>query len=121
MKLTYRDMINIISPLNKMMVMELPATIALKIVRLSQKLNPEIENYYKVKDKFISEHGVLNEKTNQYDVYPEKQQYVKEELNKLLDDEIELDIKKIKIPKDVIDNMYIKPVELICLEKVFDF
>lgn len=56
-------LINSVESLNKLMETKLPAKTSFKLSRFAQKLNPEVEAYYKLKNEKLKEYGtpLLNE------------------------------------------------------------
>lgn len=98
--------------------MQLPIKTSYRLAKLFNFCNTEIVTVEQARSKLVKELGVEDSsKPGEYRVAPENEEKFKEEIEKLLSEEVEFDFKPISI-KDLGDDIKITPSNLAGLTKI---
>jgi len=124
MKLFNGDIFTAKEPLEKLSEHKLPIKTSLAIAKMTIKLNEEFQAIEQVRQGLIRKYGEANkEDPNLISVKPESENYPKfvEEVTELLEQEVEVVIKKVKLPEEVDGKpLEIEPKILMALEKFIE-
>ena len=102
MKFTVGELLDIGGNLNKLtLIKEIPAITGYKIATLVRKLSGPISDVTKAKHNLIKKYSDSPDEKNMITVLPENMSKFITELNELVMEEIEVDIKEVKLPEDV--------------------
>lgn len=101
----------------KLMYMELEADIAFDIMSIMDNIRPHINNVQKSKNNIFDKFKVKNKK-GEFVIPPDKLTEYTEQLTKILDNDVNLNIKKIK--KERLLSYKFKAADLIGLEWILE-
>src|SRR3990167_11024817 len=96
MKITIGEIANQIENLKELQAIKMPVKVSYKLMRLVNKLQPEMEIYHQKRNELVKEYGTENEDKT-FSVKQDKLKEFYPELKKLLEIEIDIEWQKIKI------------------------
>lgn len=106
-----------IKNLNNLLSKEVKGSIAFDLISNIKEIKIHVENYNIIRNSLFKKYGEEKE-NNSSAIKPENIEQFKKEMEELLDKDIDVNIKKIK--KEVLNNIQIKPIELMGLEWLFE-
>jgi len=121
-----QEIINSTEALRKLSEMDLPSKTSFKIMLIVKELDTYLKPFEEARNNLIKKHGTVikdkdGKETDQYKIDPSNPETIEvfnKEMTDLLNEEIELKSKKIKI--DEISDLKIKPKDLMQLEFIFE-
>lgn len=126
MKLSINELNKAIMPLTQLAnTRGMKSITAYRIAKNYKAIKKETDDYEKIRIKLLEEHSNKDDdgnaiiKDNAYDVIDGHMDIINKELNELMGEEIELDIKKVSL--DDIEVAGLAPIELEHLEFMIDF
>jgi len=114
-ELTNAEIFNSCKPMEELLTHKLPVKTSLEVARMVQKLNEKLIPIQKVVDGLIKTHGKKNEKTGQFEIKPEDENFPKfsEEYGELMLGTVEVVFKPVKLPP----SFEIEPYVVMALAK----
>ena len=126
MRLAIKDLNQAIMPLTQLAnTRGMKSIVAYRIAKNYKSIKKETDDYERIRIKLLEEHSNKDDdgkaiiKDNVYDVIDGHIDIINKELDELMDEKIELDIKKVTL-KDI-EVVGLAPVELELLEFMIDF
>lgn len=102
MKFTVGELLEIRGNLNKLSeIKDVPAIVGYRIAALLRKFNGPLSDAEKARSDLIRKYSGPPDEKNQVTVLPENMAVFMEELNNLAAEEVEIEIKEVKLPEDV--------------------
>lgn len=118
MKLKIHQIIAAHKALSELTRSDLPIHVAFRLGRFLEKTIPDLEQVEKQRIKLAEQCGAMKNEEGVHQIPAEKQQWFIEELNKLLNEDIEVDVEK--IPLSSLVNINCKITDVIGLSILFD-
>lgn len=115
MKLSVRELAGAEKGLMEIGNLSLPTRISFKIARIIKKLTPELENFHKVKNDIVKKYGETKD-GEQYTIPKENVEKAQSDVDDLLKEEIEVDIKPVLLSE--LEGASISPLILNSLDKI---
>lgn len=97
---------------------DLPVHVAFRLARFLEKTGPDLEQAEKQRVRLAEQSGATKNEEGVHQIPAEKQQWFVDELNKLLNEEVEVDVEK--IPLSTLANVNCKITDVIGLSILFD-
>jgi len=104
--------------LQKLLQSDLPVKTAFRISRIAKKINDVFNDIEEQRIKLVNKLGEVQEGSDEIKVPPDKLKEFHAELSSLLEEEIELDIEKIKLSE--LGDIKLRPVEIASLEYLIE-
>jgi hypothetical protein len=117
MKIKAIDVMNMRAALGVLSQTKLPAKISYRVGRGLNKVQSAINVINKEQHQYYKTHGILNEDKTQYMIPPGKEAEFQIEVQRLMDEEIEIDLHPICITD--LEGISIEPAHLASLEGTF--
>lgn len=119
MKLQIKDIINVITPIKDgekskfeaLLETKLPIKASYRVMRLLDKLQPELKIYENKRNELVKEFGEEQENGEVRVVDPKKLEEFQKKIIELLDIEVDVDFEKLKL--DELGDVIIAPKDLI--------
>lgn len=121
MKLKMAEIVSAQNALRSLINQEIPTDIGWDIAVMMKKFSPELESFYEQRNKIVQKYGIIVEGTkDQYKFEGENGDKHNEEVRVLLEKEVEVEVRKVKLDDLNRNNVKMKPVELMALEWLID-
>ncbi len=118
MKLKVHQVMSAHKALSELTRSDLPVYVAFRLSRFLENTIPDLERAEKQRIKLAEQAGAKKSEEGIHQIPTEKQEWFIEELNKLLNEEIEVDVEK--LPLSSLTNVNCKITDVIGLSILFD-
>jgi hypothetical protein len=97
LKISLYELINSVPAINDLIAQPLPVQSAFKISKIAKTIQTELDSYNEVRGKLLNEFGTLSEDGIQYEFADDNKQKFETNHRELLNSEVELMVRKLKI------------------------
>lgn len=112
-----QEVLSISSGLGKILQQDFPVLTSYKLSKIAKVLRDELVPFEETRKKLFEKYGEQDEKSNQLKIKDDQIGNFQEEMNKVLTQEVELNIETIDV-KELGTDIKLKPVDLIELDKI---
>jgi len=119
MKLKMFEIRNMKEPLEKLIGREIPVKVAFRLNNLVKQFDVYLTEIEEYRVKLINTYGKKDEEKGEIVVPPKKMKDFMKEMNELLNEEVEIDIKPINVNMFG-DDLMLSTKDLMILEKIFE-
>ena len=110
-KTTISEILNSQESLEKILAKELPAVSSFRLAKITEKINDELKVFNTVRQKLYEKYGDISEENpTEIKLKEEHIDSFTEEIDKVLKEEVSLDVNKLKI--EDLDSVEITPLEI---------